>query len=293
MLSRSSILPYWKHLRLPFQFALAPLFLWGFFLGEGPLDLRFYLGFISLHFFLYPGITAFNSAYDQDIGPVSGLLEPPKVPRHLLALSVLLQILGGAIASAVGAAFLLIYCAIAALAALYSHPATRLKAKPVGSAAAVAIGQGGLGFAAGWCAAADPQALWSERGTLGAAGAALTTLGMYPVTQVFQVEEDAGRGDRTWAVAFGPARALRLGGLSLIGAGVLTTILVARQFGGTDAILVTLAYGAILLHQDGFAKTIEGNRPLNNLALYRRAMRTYYSGAAAFFVFIMYRVLSG
>jgi 1,4-dihydroxy-2-naphthoate octaprenyltransferase len=270
---------------------LAPLFLWGLFLSGAKPGIESILAFISLHFFLYPGITAFNSAYDRDTGPVSGLLEPPEVPPALLPLSLLLQIVGAAIGLAVGPAFLLIYCAIAVLAALYSHPATRLKARPVASAAAVAIGQGALGFAAGWCAASPLQDLWSERGILGATGAALTTLGMYPVTQVFQVEEDARRGDRTWAVELGPAGALRLGASCLLAAAVVTVTLVARRFGWTDAVLLTFAYSALLFHQERFARAIEAGR-LASVALYRAAMRAYYSGAAGFLLFIAYRALS-
>lgn len=180
MTRRTGIVPYWKHLRLPFQLTRAPLFLWGFLLGEGRIGVTPLLAFLSLHFFLYPGITAFNSAYDRDRGPVSGMMEPPEVPRGLLPLSVLLQIVGAAIALAAGSAFLIVYGAIAVLGALYSHPTIRLKAKPFASAATVAIGQGALGFTAGWFAASDPASLWSERGVLGAIGAALTTLGMYP-----------------------------------------------------------------------------------------------------------------
>ena len=70
---------YVKHLRLPFQLTLAPLFLWGFLLADGQIGVRAVLAFVSLHLFLYPGITAFNSAYDRDQGPVAGMARPPLV----------------------------------------------------------------------------------------------------------------------------------------------------------------------------------------------------------------------
>ncbi|HEV2078872.1 MAG TPA: UbiA family prenyltransferase [Allosphingosinicella sp.] len=286
----SSILPYWKHLRLHFQLALAPLFLWGFFLGGGRAGATPILAFASLHFFLYPGITAFNSAYDRDAGPVSGLREPPPVPPGLLAFSILLQLAGAAIALAAGPRFLVIYAAIAVLAALYSHPAVRLKARPFASAATVAIGQGALGFAAGWFAASPAEELWTERGALGAAGAALTTLGLYPATQVFQTGEDSRRGDRTLAVVLGPARALRLGGLCLLAAGAVTVLLAARQFGAVDTALLATAFGAMLLNQESFARATEGGR-LTAAAMYRRAMRSYYLSAAGLLLFIGYRAL--
>ena len=286
----SSILPYWKHLRLPFQLALAPLFLWGLFLGEGRVEPTPILAFLSLHFFLYPGITAFNSAYDRDTGPVSGLKEPPEVPPGLLAFSILLQLAGAALALAAGPRLLAIYAAIAVLAALYSHPAVRLKARPFASAATVAIGQGALGFAAGWFAASPAEALLSELGLLGAIGAALTTLGLYPATQVFQTQEDSRRGDRTLAVVLGPARALRLGGVCLLGAGAASVLLAARHFGPLDAALLAAAFAAMLLNQESFARALEAER-LSAAATYRRAMQSYYLSAAGFLVFIGYHAL--
>jgi 1,4-dihydroxy-2-naphthoate octaprenyltransferase len=44
-------------------------------------------------------------------------------------------------------------------------------------------------------------------------------MGLYPVTQVYQVEEDRARGDRSLAVVFGWRRALWIAGC-LLGAGV-------------------------------------------------------------------------
>ena len=43
----------------------------------------------------------------------------------------------------------------------------------------------------------------------GGAAATLLTTGLYPLTQVFQVEEDLSRGDRTFAASVGPRRVFR------------------------------------------------------------------------------------
>ena len=68
------------HLRLSFQLTLAPIFLWGALLSGGALDWHLVAAFFSLHLFLYPAATAFNSAYDKDEGPIGGLEAPPPVP---------------------------------------------------------------------------------------------------------------------------------------------------------------------------------------------------------------------
>lgn len=288
---KKTLLSYWKHMRLPFQLTLAPLFLWGSFLHQAPLNLVTVLGFISLHLFLYPGITAFNSAYDRDTGPVSGMERPPEVPPGLLGFSILLQAAGAAIAAGVGLVFLWVYGAIALLAAAYSHPETRWKASPWGSALVVALGQGFLGFVAGWVAGSDLLA-WtgSERFVLGGLGAALTTLGLYPSTQVFQLEEDARRGDRTLACALGPVRALRLGSICLAGAGAAAAWLMMRQYGSGDAVFIAAAYAALILHNELFASRLRAST-LDLRTTYRWAMRTSMLSTAGFLCFILFQLL--
>jgi 1,4-dihydroxy-2-naphthoate octaprenyltransferase len=204
---------YLPHLRLPFQLTLAPIFLWGALLSGGGWRWETVAAFVSLHLFLYPAATAFNSAYDKDEGPVGGMEEPPPVPPGLLGFSLALGAAGALFAIPAGGAFLLTYVLAAGWTAAYSHPATRWKAGPLSSTLAIGLGQGVVGFLAGWAAAAP---LGSANPVLlaGAASAAFTAVGLYPATQVFQVAEDRARGDRTLAGRGGhrarvrPSRAL-------------------------------------------------------------------------------------
>jgi 1,4-dihydroxy-2-naphthoate octaprenyltransferase len=268
------------HLRLPFQLTLAPIFLWGALLCGGRWGWETFAAFLSLHLFLYPAATAFNSVYDKDEGPVGGLEAPPPVPPGLLGFSLALGAAGVLLAVPAGAAFLLLYTMAAGWTAAYSYPATRWKAGPVSSALAIALGQGAVGFAAGWAAAAplvpaDPVFL------AGAASAALTAVGLYPATQVFQVEEDRARGDATLAVTLGPARALRLGALLLLGGGTLAAWAASRLPGGWHAAAVVLGYLALAASQLHLAATVE--RP----HLFRRAMRVVNTGTAGFLLFLL------
>src|SRR5205823_3936558 len=118
-----------------------------------PALLSLLLGFTAFHFCLYTGITAFNSAYDRDEGPVGGMLAPPPVPPRLLEFSLVVQAVGAVLAAFVTPAFFTLYVVIAAMGAAYSHPRPRWKARPLGSLLTVFIGQGALGFLAGWAAA--------------------------------------------------------------------------------------------------------------------------------------------
>jgi 1,4-dihydroxy-2-naphthoate octaprenyltransferase len=283
---RSDLRVYWKHLRVPFQLSLAPLFLWGYFLASLHLTPAFFLGFVAFHFCLYTGITAFNSAYDRDKGPVGGMLTPPPVPPGLLLFSLLVQAVGAMLAAGVNRVFLAIYLIIAAMGAAYSHPRTRWKAHPVASAATVFIGQGALGFLAGWAAASGGLAgVGSERGTWGMLSAAFTTLGLYPLTQVYQIEEDSARGDRTLAVVLGPAGALRFGFLCLTLAAIAAITVMARTSTRLDAGLIAAAYVAILAQVARFGRGYIQHRH-TVVSAFRTAMRLNFLTSAGFLLFI-------
>src|SRR5439155_21822265 len=117
-----------------------------------------------------------------------------------------------------------IYGARLAFALAYSHARTRWKGGPWSSLTTIFRGQRVLGFLEGWTAAGRSlQSALGPDGLLGALGASLVVAGFYPLTQLFQIEEDRARGDRTLAVAWGSARCFRLsqaafllGGLSII-----------------------------------------------------------------------------
>jgi len=275
MTALRSLMLHLLHLRLPFQLTLAPIFLWGALLSGGGWDEGTTCAFLALHLFLYPAATAFNSAFDRDLGPVAGLAVPPRVPPGLAQFAVLLALAGVPLAIAAGSTFAALYALIVAWTAAYSHPRTRWKANPWTSAAAIAVGQGALGFAAGWAATAVPDAPVATL-LAGAAGASLTALGLYPVTQVFQIEEDRLRGDRTLAVALGAAGALRFGSLCLLAAGAVTAWLVARLYGPSDAALIVLGYLALVVAQQRLAR-----RPA-----YRPSMRLLNWATGGFLLFL-------
>lgn len=181
---------------------LVPIYVWGAYGSPGGWTARTTLGFLLVHLALYPGANAFNSAYDRDTGPIGGLARPPAVPPGLALGSVLLQGAGLALSALVGARFLLAYLALWAIFTAYSHPAVRWKRSPVLSTASIVGGQGGLGWYLGWTAASGPGSPDAAgAGSLVAACAGVAAL--YPLTQVYQVADDAARSERTLAAALG------------------------------------------------------------------------------------------
>ncbi len=195
------------HLRLPLQLTLAPLYLWGVFGAGGGWSAATVGAFVAVHAFLYGGTTLYNSYYDRDEGPIAGMERPVPLPPWALPFSLAWQGVGLLIAAVIGAPLAVFYAAYAVMGALYSHPRPRLKGRPYVSTGLIFVFQGMGGVLAGWLASGRPLAsLSGERFPLMALVAACTTIGLYPLTQIYQVDEDAARGDRTLAMALGPRR---------------------------------------------------------------------------------------
>lgn len=258
------------HLRLNYQILLAPIFLWGYLLGGGRPDARFWLAFISLHLFLYGGTTAFNSYYDRDEGPVGGLEKPPPAQAALLPFSLIMQATGALLAAFVSLPFLLIYLAIFVMATAYSLPAIRLKSRPVLGLMTVGIGQGILAALAGWVVAQPAQPVPNLAASLGILAVALVTVGFYPVTQIYQIEEDLARGDITFAAWAGPTRTFAFSIAVQTSAALMLAAIIYMELGLWQALLVGLFYGVLLYATIRWALHFD---PANVLGNYRRVMR--------------------
>jgi 1,4-dihydroxy-2-naphthoate octaprenyltransferase len=198
------------------------------FLGGARPSLSILLAFVAVHVGIYGGMTAFNSYYDRDRGPIGFLKHPVPASAFVRDAALVLQL------AAVGVLFLMRPVAalpagiFAAMGIAYSHPRWRWKASLAGSLVTIGCGQGILGFATGFlCAGAPAAGLLGSHVALAAVGSALITLGLYPVTQVYQIDEDRARGDRSLPVVLGWRRALVLGA-ALLGAGVGLVVIALR-----------------------------------------------------------------
>lgn len=258
--------PLLVHLRLHYQLVfLSPLFAWGFALGGGEFSPRAGWGFLAFHVFLYGGITAYNSYYDRDEGPVGGLLTPPTVTEPLLGFSLAVQLIGLALALTVGWQLTALYATVMVLSVAYSHPRFRWKSRPLLSLLVVALGQGAVGFRAGWLCAATPPLplLTSYQGMLGMGAAVLLTTGFYPLSQLYQVDEDLKRGDFTFAAVYGPTASFRFSLACLIAGGLCIALVVFARFGLRDALLVfgaqLLLWWVVLRWHRNFRREVMGN----------------------------------
>jgi 1,4-dihydroxy-2-naphthoate octaprenyltransferase len=276
------------HLRLHFQLLLAPVYLWGWLIAGGGLSRPVLWGFIAFHVFLYSGATAYNSYYDRDAGPVGGLAHPPHVTPALLPFSLAIQAIGLALSALINPTFTAIYVLFAVLSVAYSHPRIRLKAHPWASLVTVGLGQGILAFLGAWAATrGDLSGAASPDGLLGAAAATLLILALYPLTQLYQVDEDTRRGDRTVAAVLGSARCFAFAlGCTTVG-GVLMLIELDRRFGPLDVVVVGLGLTAQVLALAWWARRLD---IADVLRTYRQVMRLNTLSASALGAYLVVRL---
>lgn len=285
------------HLRLHFQLLLAPVFLWGWLVASheqpaagGRVTAAVVLAFFCFHVFLYGGATAFNSYYDRDEGPIGGLEHPPPVVPALLPFSLAMKAVGLVLAALVNPSFLAIAVVLVLLSVAYSRSWPRLKARPWASMLTVGIGQGALVYVGAWSAVrGEALSVLEPIGLLGMLTAIAFIVALYPLTQLFQVDEDRARGDRTVAVAWG-IRTCFVVSLASQGVGGLAMLAVlGRLFGPFDVLLVA----AGLLGQLGFVAWWALRFDTGGmLANFHRVMRLNAAGATGLGLYLLVRGLA-
>jgi 4-hydroxybenzoate polyprenyltransferase len=168
------------------------------------------LGRASLGLFLWVvclngGTLALNSAFDRDEGDIAYLRNPPPPPRRLALFSFGLMAVGQLVAFALPPLFAALYAVCFVLSILYSVPPLRLKAVAGADWLINMAGFGTLTPLAGWATTGRP--VGSVTGLL-VFGFCPLFAALYPLTQLYQLEEDARRGDRTLALMLGVRRSL-------------------------------------------------------------------------------------
>ena len=275
-------------LRLPFQLLLSPIFLWGVLLADGTLNGALLTANLALHLFGYAGGTALNSFYDRDEGPVGGLAHPPRNPRHLLAFSLAWQLLGFALALTVNLLLALIYLVMFWMSLAYSHPRVRLKGRPRAALATVMLGQGILPFAAGWVTArGNLEGIGAPVVLAAALAATLLIGGMYPLTQIYQLDADAARGDLTAARLLGVNNSFRLAFtcVALGGAGALAVA--ALRFTWLEALGLGFFICGLLVAIVSWRRSFFRQDVMQN---FRTLMRLYGGVTLPFLLWILTRL---
>lgn len=197
MLQRSTI----QLLRFHFSLFLLPVYL--FALSQAPVinKSNAVLVFCILHLLVYPSSNGYNSYMDRDETPIGGLSLPLQPTKQLFYVSVLMDVLAvllSLLVSSLFAAGVLLYI-LASRA--YSYRGIRLKKYPLTGFLTVFVFQGALVFLLTYHAVTG----------LAVSGVPLLPLflasfligALYPLTQIYQHEEDRRDGVTTLSYLLG------------------------------------------------------------------------------------------
>ncbi len=274
-----SLWHFFVHLRWHYQvFVLSGGYLVGGLFQPLQTPREFILQFLSVHLLLNGGITAFNSYFDEDEGPIGGIENPPPLDGWMLPASIIVQLAGLVLAWREGAVFVGLYVLTMVLSVLYSAPPFRWKSSPVLSLVAVGVGTGTNTFLMGYLAAGDFGI--DGRTVVGGLGTATLLLSMYPVSQVFQIEEDRERGDLSFAVHFGLEGVKRFFAASYpVGLLLTSAALASRRADLGLGFLIAGTAGGLIT-----ARTL--SRLQGSSEEYRVVMRLKYSASLAFVGFL-------
>jgi 4-hydroxybenzoate polyprenyltransferase len=210
LLTTGSLLPaaYKKALtllRIPFSIYLMPVFWFGLSALRGPWSGWRAAGvFVVLHLLAYPASNGYNSYYDRDEGSIGGLKAPPKVTPELLQLVWLFDGLAVLGASLISLRFAVLLVGYLLVSKAYSYEGIRLKKYPLLSTLVVVVFQGGFTFLMTQVGVGGHGShILEGPNLLLALASTLFLCGSYPLTQVYQHEEDARRGDHTLSLRLG------------------------------------------------------------------------------------------
>ena len=194
-----------KLLRIPFSFFLMPVFFFAVSQSPDIILWKTLLIFFILHLFIYPASNGYNSYMDQDEGSIGGLKNPPKATRNMLYAALIFDALGLGLSLLINPVFFICILSYVLVSRAYSYKGIRLKKYPVLGFLSVIVFQGAVTWYAVWIGS---QGNWESRiyslaVILPMLASSLMLAGVYPLTQVYQHDQDKASGDITISLLLG------------------------------------------------------------------------------------------
>lgn len=193
------------HLRIPFSFFLMPVYFFALAISPNFNEPRIIWSFLIIHLLLYPASNGYNSYFDKDENSIGGLKNPPPVNRGLYFTSLAFDGLAIVLGLSISLLFSVMLFLYGLASKAYSHPLIRLKKYPTIGLLTIGFFQGLFAFLMSY-EGINGMGLYSLTKPQVYLAGLLTTLmllGSYPMTQIFQHEEDSKRGDKTLSVMLG------------------------------------------------------------------------------------------
>lgn len=157
--------------------------------------------FFILHLLIYPASNGYNSYMDRDEASIGGIEKPLAPTRQLFFVTIIMDIVGIALSAFIHLYFALGIIIYILASRAYSYRKIRLKKYPFLGYLIVILCQGGLVY---WLVKFGASAEKSTQVSLVAVLAATLLIGgFYPLTQIFQHEQDKADGVRTLSQVLG------------------------------------------------------------------------------------------
>lgn len=210
-------------MRIPFSVYLMPVFWFAVSAMPAFAFADAVVVFLILHLLVYPASNGYNSYYDRDEGSIGGLKHPPKVNRQLMHLVLLFDVLAVLAAVWLSALFGSMVALYLLISKAYSYEGIRLKKYPLMSTFVVTFFQGAFTFAMVQVGLGlTMQQVLAMPNILYALVSTLFLCGSYPLTQIYQHQEDSQRGDKTLSLLLGIKGTYVFAAISLLaGTGLL------------------------------------------------------------------------
>ena len=197
MLSQSTI----RLLRIPFSVFLSPLYF--FALSQVPLIHwgKAVLVFFILHFLVYPASNGYNSYMDRDTASIGGLENPPPPSYQLFLVTIVLDLLAIGLGFLVSPIFGMMMPLYIGASKAYSYRGIRLKQFAITGYLTVILFQGAFTFWLVYFGSNQSGSLWAP--WQGLVVSSLLIGGFYPLTQIYQHQQDLADGVRTISYKLG------------------------------------------------------------------------------------------
>jgi 1,4-dihydroxy-2-naphthoate polyprenyltransferase len=188
-------------LRIKFSFFLMPVFWFALSQVEHIHMVHAISVFIILHLIVYPASNGYNSYMDRDTESIGGLKNPLMPTKELFYVTIIMDIV-----ALIASAFISVYCAICvagfiAASRAYSYRGIRLKKYPIIGFIVTIIFQGAVVYFFVYFGSSIDKILSFPY--LSMMASALLIGSFYPLTQIYQHEQDKADGVKTLSMVLG------------------------------------------------------------------------------------------
>ncbi len=192
-------------LRIPFSLLLMPVFLLALSQVNVPLSwLDWFMPFFIIHGLIYPASNGYNSYVDRDEGSIGGIEKPPMPTKALFHLTLVMDIMAVILAFfCVNWAFsaCILTCILASRA--YSARQIRLKKYAILGFLVVAFFQGAFTFYMSYLGITKTFLPLNDTTIWVLAACSFQIAGVYPLTQIYQHDQDLADGVTTISYKLG------------------------------------------------------------------------------------------